>query len=118
MPRVKRGVTGRARHKKIIAMAQGHKGQRHRLFRRANESVLHALDYATRDRYDRRGQMRRLWITRINAAARLNGISYSQLINGLTRARIEADRKMMADLAVRDAAAFASIATAAKAALA
>jgi len=118
MPRVKRGVTGRARHKKIIAMAQGHKGQRHRLFRRANESVLHALDYATRDRYDRRGQMRRLWITRINAAARLNGISYSQLINGLTRARIEVDRKMMADLAVRDAAAFASIAQAAKAALA
>jgi len=118
MPRVKRGVTGRARHKKIIAMAQGHKGQRHRLFRRANESVLHALDYATRDRYDRRGQMRRLWITRINAAARLNGISYSQLINGLTRAGIEVDRKMMADLAVRDAAAFTSIAQAAKAALA
>lgn len=118
MPRVKRGVTGRARHKKIVSMAKGHKGQRHRLFRRANESMLHALDYATRDRYDRRGQMRRLWITRINAAARLNGITYSQLINGLTRAGIEVDRKMMADLAVRDEAAFASIAQAAKAALA
>jgi large subunit ribosomal protein L20 len=118
MPRVKRGVTGRARHKKIIAMTAGHKGQRHRLFRRANESMLHALDYATRDRYDRKGQMRRLWITRINAAARLNGISYSQLINGLSRAGIEVDRKMMADLAVRDEAAFASLAQSAKAALA
>lgn len=118
MPRVKRGVTGRARHKKIIAMTKGHKGQRHRLFRRANESLLHALDYSTRDRYDRKGQMRRLWITRINAAARLNGISYSQLINGLGRAGIEVDRKVMADLAVRDSAAFAQLATAAKAALA
>jgi large subunit ribosomal protein L20 len=118
MPRVKRGVTGRARHKKIIEMTKGHKGQRHRLFRRANESMLHALEYSTRDRYDRRGQMRRLWITRINAAARLNGISYSQLINGLNRAGVEIDRKMMADLAVRDAGAFASIAQAAKAALA
>jgi large subunit ribosomal protein L20 len=118
MPRVKRGVTGRARHKKILAMTSGHKGQRHRLFRRANESMLHALEYSTRDRYDRKGQMRRLWIARINAAARINGISYSQLINGLNRAGIEVDRKMMADLAVRDANAFASIAQAAKAALA
>jgi large subunit ribosomal protein L20 len=118
MPRVKRGVTGRARHKKILAMTTGHKGQRHRLFRRANESMLHALEYSTRDRYDRKGQMRRLWIARINAAARINGISYSQLINGLNRAGIEVDRKMMADLAVRDANAFASIAQAAKAALA
>ena len=118
MPRVKRGVTGRARHKKIIEMASGHKGQRHRLFRRANESMLHALDYSTRDRYDRHGLLRRLWITRINAAVRLNGISYSQLINGLTRAGIEVDRKMMADLAVRDATAFTSLTNAAKAALA
>ncbi len=118
MPRVKRGVTGRARHKKIIEMASGHKGQRHRLFRRANESMLHALDYSTRDRYDRRGLMRRLWITRINAAARLNGITYSKLISGLTRAGIEVDRKMMADLAVRDATAFTSLTNAAKAALA
>ncbi|MDP3948060.1 MAG: 50S ribosomal protein L20, partial [bacterium] len=83
MSRVKRGVTGHKRHKKILALASGHKGQRHRLFRRANESVLHALDYSTRDRYDRKGQFRRLWITRINAAARQNGISYSRLINGL-----------------------------------
>jgi large subunit ribosomal protein L20 len=118
MPRVKRGVTGRARHKKIVAMASGHKGQRHRLFRRANESVLHALEYSTRDRRDRKGEMRRLWIARINAAARLNGLSYSRLINGLSKAGIEVDRKVMADLAVRDAGAFASLANAARAALA
>jgi large subunit ribosomal protein L20 len=99
-------------------MTSGHKGQRHRLFRRANESLLHALDYSTRDRYDRRGMMRRLWITRINAAARINGISYSQLIHGLSKAGIEVDRKVMADLAVRDEAAFAQLAGAAKAALA
>lgn len=117
MSRVKRGVTARRRHKKIIAMATGHKGQRHRLFRRANESVLHALDYSTRDRYDRKGQFRRLWITRINAAVRAHGLSYSQFIHGLNLAGIQIDRKVMADLAVRDAAAFASLAAAAKAAL-
>ncbi len=118
MSRVKRGVTGRQRHKKIIALASGHKGQRHRLFRRANESVLHALDYSTRDRHDRKGQFRRLWITRINAAARIHGLSYSQLIHGLSVAGITLDRKVMADLAVRDEAAFASLAQAAKTALA
>jgi large subunit ribosomal protein L20 len=118
MPRVKRGVTGRARHKKILALASGHKGQRHRLFRRANESVLHALDYSTRDRLDRKGQFRRLWIIRINAAARLHGLSYSQFIHGLAKAGIIIDRKVMADLAVRDGAAFGSLADAAKAALA
>jgi large subunit ribosomal protein L20 len=118
MPRVKRGVTGRARHKKILALASGHKGQRHRLFRRANESVLHALDYSTRDSLDRKGQFRRLWIIRINAAAHLNGLSYSQFIHGLAKAGIIIDRKVMADLAVRDGAAFGSLADAAKAALA
>ena len=118
MSRVKRGVTGHKRHKKILALASGHKGQRHRLFRRANESVLHALDYSTRDRYDRKGQFRRLWITRINAAARQNGISYSRLINGLAKAGIGVDRKVMAGLAVRDSAAFSSLAEAAKNALA
>ena len=118
MSRVKRGVTGRARPKKIIALAKGHKGQRHRLFRRANESVLHALDYATRDRKDRKGQFRRLWITRINAAAREHGLSYSQFIHGLSKAGVSLDRKVMADLAVRDAAAFGSLAQTAKAALA
>src|SRR5262245_44156659 len=118
MSRVKRGVTGRARHKKIIDLAKGHKGQRHRLFRRANESVLHALDYSTRDRRDRKGVFRRLWIVRINAAARLHGLSYSQMIHGLALAGVEVDRKAMADLAVRDEAAFASLAAAAKGALA
>jgi large subunit ribosomal protein L20 len=118
MSRVKRGVTGRQRHKKIIALAKGHKGQRHRLFRRANESVLHALEYSTRDRYGRKGQFRRLWITRINAAARLHDISYSQLIHGLSKAGVVLDRKVMADIAVRDPAAFGSLAQTAKAALA
>jgi large subunit ribosomal protein L20 len=117
MSRVKRGVTGRARHKKIIELTKGHKGQRHRLFRRANESLLHSMEYSTRDRYDRKGQFRRLWITRINAAARLHGISYSQLIHGLAKAGVTVDRKVMADLAVRDEAAFGSLASTAKAAL-
>ena len=118
MSRVKRGVTGRARHKKIIELTKGHKGQRHRLFRRANESLLHAMDYSTRDRLDRKNQFRRLWITRINAAARQHGISYSQLIHGLAKAGVTVDRKVMADLAVRDDAAFGSLASTAKAALA
>ena len=118
MSRVKRGVTGRARHKKIIELTKGHKGQRHRLFRRANESLIHAMEYSTRDRYDRKGLFRRLWITRINAAVRPHGLSYSRFIHGLSLAGIEVDRKVMADLAVRDANAFASLANAAKAALA
>ena|SRR5436190_297182 len=118
MSRVKRGVTGRARHKKILELTKGHKGQRHRLFRRANESLLHAMDYSTRDRRDRKGQFRRLWIMRINAAVRSHGLSYSQFIFGLSKAGVEVDRKVMADLAVRDAPAFASLAQAAKAALA
>jgi large subunit ribosomal protein L20 len=117
MSRVKRGVAGRRRHKKIIALAKSHKGQRHRLFRRANESVLHALDYSTRDRYDRKGMFRRLWITRINAAVRPHGMSYSQFIHGLNKAGVTLDRKVMADLAVRDSAAFGSLVGAAKAAL-
>jgi large subunit ribosomal protein L20 len=99
-------------------MASGHKGQRHRLFRRANESVIHALDYSTRDRYDRKGQFRRLWITRINAAVREYGLSYSQFIHGLAKAGIEIDRKVMADLAVRDNAAFGSLVKQAQTALA
>jgi large subunit ribosomal protein L20 len=110
MPRVKRGVTARARHKKIIGMAKGHKGQRHRVFRRASESVLHALDYAYRHRRERKGDFRKLWIARINAAARLNGTTYSRLIDGLTKANIVIDRKMLADLAVREPQAFAKLA--------
>jgi large subunit ribosomal protein L20 len=118
MSRVKRGVAGHRRHKKIINLATGHKGQRHRLFRRANESVLHALEYSTRDRLDRKGDFRRLWIQRINAAIRPHGLSYSKFIHGLNLAGITVDRKIMADLAVRDSAAFGALATAAKAALA
>lgn len=110
MPRVKRGVTARARHKKIIGMAAGHKGQRHRVFRRANESVTHALDYAYAHRRERKGDFRRLWIARINAAARLNGTTYSRLINSLARAGIGLDRKSLADLAVREPQAFARLA--------
>ena len=99
-------------------MAQGHRGQRHRLIRRANESVLHALDYAYRDRRDRKGQFRRLWIQRINAAARSEGLTYGRLIDGLTKAGVQVDRKMLADLAVRDSAAFAALVGSAKSALA
>jgi large subunit ribosomal protein L20 len=118
MSRVKRGVTSRARHKKIIGMAKGHKGQRHRVFRRANESVLHALDYAYRHRRERKGDFRKLWIARINAAARMNGTTYSRLIAGLNAAGIAVNRKMLADLAVREPKAFAALAEKATAATA
>ena len=116
MARVKRGVTGRARHKKIIQMAKGHKGQRHRLFRRANESVTHALSYAYRDRRDRKGQFRRLWILRINAAVRQHGLSYSRFIDGLAKAGVTLDRKVLADIAVRDPQAFGTLVETAKSA--
>ena len=106
MSRVKRGVTARRHHKKILEATSGHKGQRHRLFRRANESLLHAMEYSTRDRYDRKGQFRRLWITRINAAARQEGMSYSELINGLSKAEVEVNRKMLAEIAVSDPEGF------------
>lgn len=117
MSRVKRGVTARRRHKSILKLAKGHRGQRHRLFRQANESVLHALDYAYRDRRDRKGQFRRLWIMRINAAARLQGMTYSSLMNGLSKAGVQMDRKVLADVAVRDSTSFAAIAAQAKTAL-
>jgi large subunit ribosomal protein L20 len=117
MPRVKGGIVTRRRHKKIIKLAKGHRGVRHKLFRRANESVLHALRYAYEHRRDRKGDFRRLWIQRINAAARLNGLSYSRLVFGLSKAGVDVDRKMLADLAVRDEAAFARVAEAAKSAI-
>ena len=117
MSRVKRGVTARRRHKKILKLAKGHRGLRHKVFRRANESVLHALDYAYRDRRDRKGQFRRLWILRINAAARQEGLTYGRLIDGLNKAGVAIDRKILADLAVRDSTAFAAVAAQAKAAL-
>ncbi len=117
MSRSTGAVAARRRHKKILKLAKGHRGQRHKSFRRANESVLHALDYAYRDRRDRKGQFRRLWIMRINAAARLQGLTYGRFINGLTKAGVAVDRKMLADLAVRDEATFAVIAAQAKSAL-
>jgi len=117
MPRAKGGIVTRRRHKKIIKQAKGHRGLRHKLFRRANESVMHALRYAYEHRRDRKGDFRRLWIMRINAAARQHGLSYSRLINGLTKAGVEVDRKVLADLAVRDAAAFGSLVATAKGAL-
>ena len=117
MTRARGGIVTRRRHKKIIKLAKGHRGLRHKLFRQANESVLHAGQYAYVHRRDRKGQFRRLWIVRINAAARLHGLSYSRLIDGLSKAKVEVDRKVLADLAVRDEAAFGQLALAAKAAL-
>ena len=109
MTRITRGVTKRRRHKKILKMTKGHQGVRHKLYRLARESLMHALRYAYVHRRERKGDMRRLWNIRINAAARGNGISYSQLIHGLKLAGIEVNRKMLADLAVRDPDAFAQI---------
>ena len=117
MPRVKGSPATRRRRKKVIAQAKGHRAGRHHLFKQARESVMHALRYAYVHRRDRKGDFRRLWIARINAAARLNGLSYSTLISGLKRAEVEIDRKVLADLAVRDADAFAKVAETAKAAL-
>jgi large subunit ribosomal protein L20 len=110
MARVKRGVTAHHRHKRLLDRAEGREGTNSRLIRRAHESELHSLAYATRDRKQRKRQMRQLWIIRINAAARLNGLSYAKFIAGLKTARIELDRKILADLAIRDAAAFAKVA--------
>ena len=116
MPRVKRGVTARHRHKKVLKQTKGQKGSRHLLYRRAHEALTHSLFYHDRDRHDRKGEFRRLWIARINAAARLAGITYSQLMNGLKRAGVEVDRKILADLAVRDEGAFRALVEVAKAA--
>lgn len=118
MSRVKRGVTSHRRHKKILSLTSGHAGQRHRLIKRANESMLHALRYNWVDRRDRKGDFRELWIMRINAAARLHGLSYSRLIHGLKVAGIDLDRKALADLAVTRPDAFEELAGRAKAALA
>ena len=114
MPRVKRGVAAHRRHKKILKITKGQKGTRHALFRRANESMLHSLKYATRDRRVRKRDMRRLWITRINAAARQEGLSYSRFIAGLHNAGVQVNRKILADMAVHDATAFAQLVSVAK----
>ncbi len=118
MSRVKRGVAAHRRHKKILSLTEGHRGQRHRLIKRATESMMHALRYNYVDRRDRKSDFRELWIVRINAAARLNGLSYSRLMHGLKLSGIDLDRKMLADLAVTRPDAFAELATKARAALA
>ena len=114
MARVKKGVTAHARHKKILKLAKGYRGTRSRLFKKANETVMKALYYARRDRRAKKREFRKLFITRINAAARMNGMSYSRFIAGLTKAGVAGDRKMLADLAVNDMAAFAKFVEVAK----
>jgi large subunit ribosomal protein L20 len=118
MARVKRGMTASAKHKKIRDLAKGYYGAKHRWFRTANEAVMHAGMYAYRDRRNKKRDFRRLWIARINAGARQNGMSYSTFINGLLKAGVEIDRKVLSDLAITDAAAFSSVVETAKAALA
>jgi len=118
MPRVKRGVTAKARHKKVLDQAKGYYGARSRVYRVAKQAVIKAGQYAYRDRRQKKRQFRALWITRINAQARECGVSYSQLINGLKKAAIELDRKVLADMAVHDKHAFAAVAELAKKALA
>ena len=117
MPRVKRGVTARARHRKVLANAKGYRGARKNVYRVAKQAVMKAGQYAYRDRRQRKRQFRALWIVRINAAARLSGISYSQMMNGLSKAAVEIDRKVLADMAVNDKVGFESLAERAKAAL-
>jgi len=117
MARVKRGVANKKRHKKVLKQAKGYYGNKSRSFRAANEQLMRSGNYAYRDRRARKGEMRRLWIQRINAACRLNDMSYSRFIAGLNAAGIEVDRKILADLAVTDAPAFAKLVESAKSAL-
>lgn len=114
MARVKRGVTSHKRHKRLLNDAEGRRGTRSRLIKPAREALLHAMAYATRDRKQRKRQMRGLWIIRINAAARLNGVTYGRFVAGLKAAGVEIDRKILADIAVRDAGTFTRIAEVAK----
>jgi len=117
MARVKRGVIARRRHKKVLKQAKGYYGARSRVFRVAKQAVIKAGQYAYRDRRQRKRQFRALWIARINAGARINGLSYSRFINGLKKASIEIDRKVLADLAVNEKGAFAALVEKAKASL-
>ena len=110
MPRVKRGVAAHARHRKVLTATKGHKGTKHSLYKRAHESMMKSLAYAYRDRRDRKALMRQLWIVRINAACRQFGLSYNRLIHGLKMAGVDMDRKVLADIAVRDLAAFGKLA--------
>ena len=114
MPRVKRGITARHRHKKVLALTKGHRATKHSLYRRAHESMLKSLSYAYRHRRERKGDMRRLWISRVNAASRAQGLTYSQFMEGLKRAGVEINRKLLADMVVREPEAFANLVTIAK----
>ncbi len=111
MPRVKRGVTSHRRHKKILSFTKGHRGTKHRLIKRANESMIKSLAYAYAHRRERKGDMRRLWILRVNAACRARGINYSQFMNGLKKSGIDINRKMLADMAIREPESFSSLVT-------
>ncbi|WP_033296097.1 50S ribosomal protein L20 [Amycolatopsis jejuensis] len=115
MARVKRAVNAQKKRRATLELASGYRGQRSRLYRKAKEQTLHSLNYAYRDRRARKGDFRQLWITRINAAARANGVTYNRFIQGLKAAGVEVDRKILADLAVNDAAAFTALAELAKA---
>ena len=117
MPRVKSGMTNRARHKKVLKEAKGYFGSKHRLYRSANEQVMHAGKYAFRDRRQKKRDFRKLWITRINAACRENGISYSKFINGLNKAGVTINRKMLSEIAIDNPAAFTELVETAKKAL-
>lgn len=114
MPRVKRGTMAHKRHKKVLDRAKGYWGGRHRLFKTANEAVMHALQYAYRDRRNKKRDFRQLWIARINAAARMNDFTYSRLIDGLNKAGVAVDRKILAEMAVNDMASFAALVEKAK----
>ena len=116
MPRVKRGVIKHRRHKKVLGLTKGHQLSRHKLYRRAQESLIKALSYAYRHRRERKGDMRRLWILRIGAAVRQHGLSYNAFIHGLSMANVQVNRKVLADLAVQDPNAFAQLVATAKAA--
>ena len=117
MARIKVGVTAHRRHKHILKLAKGYRGAKHLIFSKANETVMKGLMYARRDRRAKKGEYRNLWIARINAATRANGMSYSRFIYGMTKAGIELNRKVLADMAINDAAAFAKLVETAKAAL-
>jgi large subunit ribosomal protein L20 len=117
LSRIKRGTVKRRRHKAVLAQTRGHRGVRHRLFKRAQESLIHGLYYTYQHRRDRKGHFRRLWISRINAAVRSHGLSYILFIDGLTKAGVDLDRKVLADLAIRDDTAFGRLVETAKAGL-
>lgn len=114
MPRVKRGVTSHHRHKKLLALTKGHRATKHALIKRAKESMLHSLSYAYDHRREKKGDMRRLWNARVNAAARASGLTYSQFIYGLKQSGVEINRKMLADIAVKNPESFSNLVTVAK----